>query len=106
MPGEMLSLWPSRVETPDAGYGSVDARVRAFLWEREDGTHRFVVISAAGMILDRTDVAEFQFNAGGVEITTPAGEQWTVTPLPGCTTCGGGNSAGIAHQLMRGQGDE
>jgi hypothetical protein len=102
---EVLSLWPSNVKTPDAEYGDQETRVRAFLYTREDGTTRFCVISAEGMILAKTPVESYQFNSGGVEIVTPSGE-WVVIPVVGCTTCGGGNSAGIAYQLLRGQGDE
>lgn len=105
MSDELISLWPSRTVTPDREYGDIDNRVRSFLWRREDGTLRFVVIDAQGLILDRTDVTEFTFNGAGVEMTTPSGP-WTATPLPGCSTCGGGNSAALAFQLLRGLGEE
>lgn len=106
MSESIIDLWPSHVDTPDHGYGDTENRVRSFLWRREDGTLRFVVIDAQGVILDRTDVSEYVNNGAGIELTTPDGTQWIATPVPGCPTCGGGNSAGIVHQLLRGQGDE
>lgn len=103
---EILNLWPARIVTPDHAYGDTNDRMRAFLYTREDGITRLVVIDGNGKILDKTDVAEHQFNGGGMDVTTTSGEQWQVVALPGCSTCGGGVSAGRAFELMRGQGDE
>ena len=106
MSDEILNLWPSRTITPDAAYGDTNARCRAFLYRREDGTLRFVVLDASGLIVQRADVAEFQFNGGGMDIVTVSGEQWQVIPVAGCPTCGGSASAGRAFEMMRGQGED
>ena len=106
MSDELLNLWPSRTVTPDAAYGDTSDRCRAFLYTRDDGTIRFVVLNAQGLIVAKTDVAEHQHNGAGVDITTADGQVWQVVPVAGCATCGGGSSAGRAFEMLRGQGED
>lgn len=104
MSTEVISLWPSNVRTPDANYGDEMNRVRSFLYTKEDGTTRFVVIDTQGLIIARTDVESYTYNGAGVELQTPSGE-WVVIPIAGCSTCGGGSSQATSFELLRGQGE-
>lgn len=104
MTEEVLNLWPARVVTPDCEYGDANYRVRALVYTT-DGATRLLVFDAMGGVLARTPVESFQHNGGGGDIVTPDGAQWLIIALGGCSTCGGGASAGMAFQVLQ-RGDE
>lgn len=105
MTDALLNLWPAHVTGPSGEWGDTQNRARAFLYERPDGVLRFVVLDASGLILASTDVASYQHNGGGMDVTDPDGNVWYAVQMAGCLTCGGGMSAARAFEMMRGQGE-
>lgn len=104
---ELLNLFPSRVIAPTGEeWGDQQNKTRSFLYRRPDGTTRFVVLDIQGVIIAKTAVDSYQLNGQGCDVVDTNGDTWYVSVIAGCSTCGGGTSAGRVFEMLRGQGEE